>query len=360
MIEAMYDLLWRYSLLFSGSVVLVLAARRLTLRRFGASCAYLCWALLPLLLLVPCLPHAQATQALLQPLAALSDGQVALAALSMRQASSGLASAAVGLWLLGAGAFAIVVGLRQRSFMASLQAEIGTMQWRSPAQTGPALVGLWRPRLVLPQDFERCFCAAERALILAHEEVHRRRHDNLWNLLATVMCGLQWFNPLAWLAWRRMRADQELSCDAAVLRARPWALADYVKALLKAQDGVLAFTLACRWQSSHPLVERIAMLKLHPVMSSRLAAGRRWLLGMGLLCAGAVYALQPSNVVSDKAEVKIDLNIEWHSKDIRKKHAGVVGGPAERKDTRFDRSGPAESGGSRAGRDRLDRHRSRR
>ena len=33
------------------------------------------------------------------------------------------------------------------------------------------------------------------------------------------MLALNWFNPVAWLAFRAFRADQELACDAAVAAA---------------------------------------------------------------------------------------------------------------------------------------------
>ncbi|MGD3580303.1 M56 family metallopeptidase, partial [Xanthomonas citri pv. citri] len=41
----------------------------------------------------------------------------------------------------------------------------------------PVSVGLWRPRIVLPMDFDTRYSAAERTLILAHERLHLRRGD---------------------------------------------------------------------------------------------------------------------------------------------------------------------------------------
>ncbi len=186
------------------------------------------------------------------------------------------------LWLAGA---AVVAGAQVRR------------QWRLarlgsclPAGSSPALVGLLRPRLALPADFEQRFPPAQRELILVHEQVHRERLDNLWNLLACILAAANWWNPLAWWAARRFRADQELACDAAVLALRPEARADYTQALLAAHDlHSLGAPLASRWGTTHPLVERIAMLhRPHPSSRRRAVA-----LGLALLgVAGLAYAAQ--------------------------------------------------------------------
>ena len=53
--------------------------------------------------------------------------------------------------------------------------------------TGPALVGALRPRIVLPEDFERRYSPEQQALILAHERCHLRRGDAQFTLLACVL-----------------------------------------------------------------------------------------------------------------------------------------------------------------------------
>lgn len=247
----------RQALLLSLAVLLLQACRPL-LRRLGAVPAYAAWSLVPAFLLAAALPipgpGVLQVVAATPAAAAAGVGAARLAAWPAVPAlPSGSASALLALWLAGTLAVAGVQVARQRRLIR--QGE------RLPAGCSPALVGLIRPRVVLPEDFDQRFTAAERTLILAHEQVHRDRLDNLWSLLTAVLVALHWWNPLAWWAAGRMRADQELACDATVLAARPDCGPTYAQALLAAHDlrATLA-PLASRWRSAHPLIERVAML----------------------------------------------------------------------------------------------------
>jgi TonB family protein len=75
---------------------------------------------------------------------------------------------------------------------------------------------------------------------------------------------MYWFNPLFHFAASRFRFDQELACDALVITRFPEARRYYADAMLKTQLADLGLPAGCHWQSSHPLKERISMLK-HPL-----------------------------------------------------------------------------------------------
>ena len=80
----------------------------------------------------------------------------------------------------------------------------------------PVLAGLFRPKIILPAtldpDSDEC------RMILAHENIHKRRLDNLWRLLGICIICLHWFNPLAWILLKAFFTDMEQSCDEAVIR----------------------------------------------------------------------------------------------------------------------------------------------
>ena len=294
MVEQVLHVLWAQTLVLSVAVIVIGGARRAVARSFGAEAVYLGWALVPVAALAAALPHrAQEMPLMPAALAKLVPAWPEIASASQPQSGIATSTLLFAVWAAVAALLVFAVAWRQASFQGRL-ADSG----RLPTGSGPAVLGIVRPRIVLPADFESRFDELERGLMLAHEAVHLRRRDNAWNLLACTMVVVHWFNPLAWLAWRWIRFDQELSCDAAVLgdaphEARPRLVQAYAAALLKVQGVSLRPPLATSWQSTHPLVERVSMLKRHALSSSSLSSGRR-LVALAIVFAGAVsYASQP-------------------------------------------------------------------
>jgi len=81
----------------------------------------------------------------------------------------------------------------------------------------PFACGLWSTSILLPAS-SADWTAERREVVLLHEFAHAARRDALARLLGQITCALHWFNPLAWLAARRMGAEQEHACDDWVLR----------------------------------------------------------------------------------------------------------------------------------------------
>ncbi len=86
----------------------------------------------------------------------------------------------------------------------------------SPDRAMPMTWGLWRTRLLLP-DSSSTWAADQRRTVLLHELAHARRWDCATQLVVQIACALYWFNPLVWLAWRRMQTEREQACDDLVL-----------------------------------------------------------------------------------------------------------------------------------------------
>jgi TonB family protein len=89
---------------------------------------------------------------------------------------------------------------------------------RSTATDVPLSYGLIRATVLLPGESEH-WTEERSRIVLAHEMIHARRLDAVWGLVAQCSLAVNWFNPLAWLAVRRFRREQERSCDDAVVAA---------------------------------------------------------------------------------------------------------------------------------------------
>lgn len=306
--------------------LLLVAALRLPLRRLcGAQAAYLAWAVVPALCaaaLMPWPPDLPAARALnLGVVQAWPAGPAGGGPAGAGRAPGWLAGL-LGLGLAGSLAVLAVLVLGHARLLRRLRLEAGLDVWRLPAGHSPALVGVWRPRLALPADFEARFSAAERDAILRHEAAHQARHDNRWNLLAQALLVLFWFHPLAWWALARHRADQELACDAAVLVSdNPPAVPAYAQALLKAQH-LDALWPACNWRSTHPLIERITMLKAHRLSPLRRRAGLGLATTLALAALAAGPALQAAPPVAAAAgqarHVMLYLTLEQDGQPLSK------------------------------------------
>ena len=290
---------WLALLAFTAAVLIVAALRKPCRRWFGAERAFQWWLLPPLAVLANQLPHAAATPAPLPPLVYAITSVVAA---PLPQASNGVAGfdwrvGALLLWLAGS-ALVLAVAMRmQRRYRRRLRDATplqASSRWptlrAADADTGPALVGAWRSRIVLPADFEQRYDATEQALILAHESAHARRGDGWWSLLAHALLAPLWFHPLAWWALAALRHDQELACDAAVLREHGAQLRSYANAMLKTRSAARALPVGCTWSPRHPLTKRIAMLKQKPVSSLRRRAGSITLVVLMGAVAGVAYA----------------------------------------------------------------------
>ena len=269
----------RFNVAAGAAVLLVLLARRPVRSRFGARAAYALWLAAPAAGLAGFIPGRVASAAS-DPLPAIPNLDAATAWIASSADGAGrlpdLAPALVALWLAGAAAWAAWAVYRS---------------WRLAADPalGPALVGVVRPRLVLPANFETRFDEAERRLILAHEAIHAAAHHPAINALVEAARCLNWFNPLVHLAAFYARVDQELACDAAVVARHPAERRTYARALLKSQLAPGFLPLGCQWPGrTRPLLtERIEMLTQPRISRARHLAG---LAAIALLSAGAGYA----------------------------------------------------------------------
>jgi len=300
-------LLWEGLFASSAAIVVVLMLRRPWRHAFGATSVPLLWLMVPLAMIAMALPAADVAAPSQLPLVPALSSVAATLEAPMATASSSPIQGVLILWLMGC----LIAGLYfyavQRGFhrqMGALRRRADGLHQADSITAGPAVLGLLRPRIVLPADFETRYSAEQQALIIAHERSHLRRGDLYANAIATALRCIYWFNPLLHYAASRLRHDHELASDADVLREHPTARRRYADTLLNVQLAVPGLPVGCLWQSSHPLKDRIMQMK-NPIPSrSRQLTGLA--LAMAMLGASTLtaWASQPNAVKDAGAETQ--------------------------------------------------------
>lgn len=302
---------WLVETLVGASVLMliVLAARRPVAHWFGAGWAYALWLIPAVRFVLPPLPWPEAELPAITYVAAASAGAGPVAASTGAFAWEPLLLL---IWLSGAMALLSHQALRYWRLMrrlgigskvqASMGHEVGIIE--SPHVDGPLAIGLLDKWIVVPADFTTRYSDEEQAFALAHEQVHHRREDIAWNMAALAILAANWFNPVAWFAFRAFRMDQELSCDAAVAAE---ASADqrhaYGRAVVKSASapGLIA---ACPLNHASQLKRRLTMLKTHRRSRARTIGGAATL--AALLVGGLAGT---ASAAQDKPEAKTERRV---------------------------------------------------
>jgi len=299
-------------------MALVMLLRRPVARWLGARAAYWLW-LLPLArMALPALPQGIADPSPLQQAADQAGLPTLLDAAPVTlplQSGSGIPwlEIAASLWLLGLILFLTVQAIgyiRFRHFIlngATLIGEEGRIRIvTTPKAGGPLAFGLIRPVIALPADFALRFDPQEQAMAIAHERAHHQGGDLAANMIALLLLGLHWCNPVAWIAYHAYRADQEQACDARVLALHGRDQAHvYGRAILKAAGG-RRFAGACHLSRITALKGRLKMLSAHEMSLRRISWGMAAVAlvtasGLALTASGSRAARQVA-AITDKVE----------------------------------------------------------
>lgn len=161
----------------------------------------------------------------------------------------------------------------------------------------PMLTGWRRATIWLPQEASSWDDVRLRA-VLRHELAHFERADVLWHWLGLLTTSLWWWQPLAWLAVRRLRSETEQAADdVAVLAGAN--THDYARTLVEIAAGIptrLRHVAGVTMFGGEPIQQRVREL-----MKANRWRGR---IGMGALSLIAAAAVILTVLAATKVEFK--------------------------------------------------------
>ncbi len=130
----------------------------------------------------------------------------------------------------------------------------------------PGVVGFLRPVLLLPEGILKKLTPPQLEAVLAHEQCHVRRRDNLTSAFHMLVEAIFWFHPIVWWIGSKLVEERERACDEAVLKlgSEPQIYAEgilnvcksYLESPLRCVSGVTGSDLKNRIRAI--LMERVA------------------------------------------------------------------------------------------------------
>jgi TonB family protein len=291
----------------SIAIVMLLIIEGKCIGKLGPKFVYALWLLLPLTLIVNNLPQ----ELVLDTENAVYQYVVLFGAKNNTELSINWTI----IWGLGALSLLCYVLYSQWKINSLIQAQstrvklplplpVGLKAFICQHISGPVLSGIFAPKLLLPEDFFVDYSTRQQELILQHEFVHYRRGDNISNMLLIIFVALFWFNPLVWLAYTAFRRNQELACDAVVLKTADINdKVSYSKALLRCAERPLQhFAIYSAYGEKQTMYKRINLIKSNSIVKPSLVA-------LVLILAGSMLAsVALANMVDTKGDKKPHLD----------------------------------------------------
>ena len=192
----------------------------------------------------------------------------------------------------------------------------------SPITPMPMVLGLWRPRIVLPEQAHASWKQAQWEAILLHEGAHIARRDP-WAVLAQrVAVMLFWWCPLVYLITRRLNELRENICDDYALEG-PCDQLGYVELLVASAERLIdlksvPIPLALLDSARGGLEARVMRLldKERKPMTRLSLAGK--LLGAGFLVAACLVTTAATALSQGQTQParKVQIKIIIDGKEI--------------------------------------------
>ena len=158
----------------------------------------------------------------------------------------------------------------------------------------PVTCGWLRPAILLPADAPEWNDFDVRRAF-THELEHIRRGDWMVHVMARAICGVYWFHPLVWVAWRQLSLEAERACDDAVLLDTE--RADYAQQLVSLAGRLSKMVAPPALSMANRSDLSVRVTAILDGNQSRGRAGRLVLTGTLVAATAMVLAIAPVQAV---------------------------------------------------------------
>lgn len=177
------------------------------------------------------------------------------------------------------------------SLLTTCKQELGVTQFielrLSRSIKSPVLIGLLKPKIILPDSLTQSYSIQEVRYIFLHELQHYKHKDILINYMISALIMIYWFHPLVLYALKRMKLDRELVCDLSVLNClEEDQYTDYGYTLIHFAEKAHSYPLTARTnlsQDKQALKKRIIHIAHYQLPSKKLKLKSRFIFGLVLL-----------------------------------------------------------------------------
>ena len=184
------------------------------------------------------------------------------------------------------------------------------------------LYGIRKPRIFLSPEIANN--PVYKKYVMMHELEHDRTKDNFWLLVRTVCVTVQWFNPLVWIAYFKMREDCELACDYRVLsKLRKEEKSIYGKALLYIlESNQKTVSMASSMGREKNLIKK----RIKSIFKKRKAEA--YLVPFVITCIVTVLAFVRPTIAQETEQVRIEedtvISTDFEKEVVEKEYEIIV------------------------------------
>lgn len=184
----------------------------------------------------------------------------------------------------------------------------------SPDNFGPACVGVFKPKLILPSAVAAGWSDRLLRPVIAHELIHARRCDVAWGYLQFAAQVIWWFHPLVWWIGRQAQIICERCCDEEVCSSLKCSAADYGESLVRVLELNTVFRplpLGMRMSPAEITEQRLQNLRCRGGRFCRGTSRCAWiflLIIAAVILPGMRWASISKMTVEEEAEFRLKIN----------------------------------------------------